>query len=203
MSTSTPMPPPRQVMLPPGYVAEVVTYLEMHAAPPARDLAPRPDLALARVRPGPEGYRRRFREVGAAWLWATRLRLDDAGLAGIVEHADVEIYDLAAQGRFIGILELDFRAPPDCELAFFGVVADAIGSGAGRYLMRAAIARAWSRTPRIGRFFVHTCSNDHPGALAFYIGAGFRPYQRAVEIYPDPRLDGTLATTDAPQIPLL
>ncbi|HRE21127.1 MAG TPA: hypothetical protein PKW21_08860 [Rhabdaerophilum sp.] len=50
---------------------------------------------------------------------------------------------------------------------------------------------------------VHTCSLDHPRALAFYEKAGFRPYKRAVEIFDDPRLDGTLPREVARQIPLI
>ena len=59
--------------------------------------------------------------------------------------------------------------------------------------MNRAIERAWSRAPRIGRFWVHTCTNDHPDALAFYIRSGFVPYARGVECYPDPRLEGLLS----------
>ena len=88
----------------------------------------------------------------------------------------------------VGLLELDFRQDGACELTFFGVVPEAIGIGAGRFLMNRAIERAWGRAPRIGRFWVHTCTNDHPDALAFYIRSGFVPYARGVECYPDPRI---------------
>jgi GNAT superfamily N-acetyltransferase len=105
-------------------------------------------------------------------------------------------------GERAGILELDFASTPgECEIAFFGVTPKAIGSGAGRYLMNEAIARAWSRP--ITRLWVHTCTHDHPSALAFYIRSGFTPYQRMIEIHDDPRVQGHLPETASPHIPLI
>lgn len=193
----------RSATLPRGWVAEVVTYLEMTAPPPLRAEPAAGGMAVERVRPDGDGFRRRFRRVGDPWLWQSRLRLDEAALAAIIGSDDVEIYDLTIGPDTVGLLELDFRKPDACELSFFGVVPEAIGIGAGRFLMNRAIERAWSRTPRVSRFWVHTCTNDHPDALAFYIRSGFVPYARGVECYPDPRLDGTLPREAAPQIPIL
>ena len=39
--------------------------------------------------------------------------------------------------------------------------------------------------------------------LAAYRRAGFSPYKRALERFPDPRLSGILPKTSAPQVPLL
>lgn len=196
-------PPPRHQMLPAGWVAEVVTYLEMRKAPPPRPEPAAGGMALQRIRPDAAGFRDRFRRVGEPWLWASRLRLDDGALMAIVQTDAVELYDLMIGPDTIGLLELDFRQDGACELAFFGVVPEAIGIGAGRFLMNRAIQRAWGRAPRIGRFWVHTCSNDHPDALAFYMRSGFVPYGRGVECYPDPRLEGLLAREAAPHIPII
>ena len=67
--------------------------------------------------------------------------------------------------------------------------------------MNEALARAWARP--ISRFWVHTCSFDHPGALAFYQRSGFRPYQVMVEVHQDPRLTGHLPPEASPQVPLI
>jgi ribosomal protein S18 acetylase RimI-like enzyme len=80
-------------------------------------------------------------------------------------------------------------------------VPEAIGSGLGRFLIGAAIERAFSRP--IQRLWLHTCTLDHPGALAFYMRAGFVPYRRAIEVADDPRLYGALPLTAAPQIPII
>lgn len=202
MTTEHGAEPPRLQMLPAGWVAEVVTYLEMLAPPP-----PRPDtaagLSLKRMSADVAEFRRAFRLVGEPWLWASKLRRSDAELAAVLTSEAVETYTLLAGPDEIGLLQLDFRQPGACELAFFGVVPEAIGIGAGRFLMNRAIERAWSRAPGLDRFWVHTCTNDHPEALAFYVRSGFQPYARGVECYPDPRLEGLLPRAAAPQIPII
>lgn len=198
-----PLPPQRSQMLPTGWIAEVVTYLEMFAPPPPRPEPAAGGMTIQRIQPDAAGFRQRFRRVGEPWLWASRLRHDDTALAAILTAPAVEIYDLMIGPDTIGLLELDFRQEGACELAFFGVVPEAIGIGAGRYLMNRAIERAWSRTPRISRLWVHTCTNDHPEALAFYVRSGFAPYARGIECYPDPRIDGLLPREVAPQIPII
>ena len=196
-------PPPRHLMLPAGWVAEVVTYLEMLAPPAPRTEPAAGGMTIQRIQPGMADYRERFRRVGEPWLWASRLRLDDDALTAILTHPAIEIYDLMIGPDTIGLLELDFRQESACELSFFGVVPEAIGIGAGRFLMNRAIERAWSRVPRIDRFWVHTCTNDHPDALSFYLRSGFVPYARGVECYMDPRIEGLLAREAAPQVPVI
>ena len=99
------------------------------------------------------------------------------------------------------MLELDFRQAGECELAFIGLIPELSGKGHGRWLLAEALARAWREGVR--RVHVHTCSLDHPAALSAYRRAGFTPYKRAVERFPDPRLLGILPRDCAPQIPLL
>ena len=184
--------------LPPGMIAAVVTYLEMHAPPPSRPVT-RQDWSMASLRGDPARYRALFRRVGEPWLWFSRLIMDDAVLRSIIDHPRVQTYAMQENGLDIGLLELDFREPHMCELSFFGLVPEAIGCGWGRILMNEAIRRAWEQP--ISRLWVHTCSLDHPGALQFYIRSGFRPYKRAVEIADDPRLRGHLPLTAAAHMP--
>jgi GNAT superfamily N-acetyltransferase len=99
------------------------------------------------------------------------------------------------------MLELDFREPNECELAFIGLVPELAGKGHGRWLLAEAVRRAWREG--VSRVHVHTCSLDHPAALSAYRRAGFVPHKRAVERFPDPRLSGILPAGCAPQIPLL
>ena len=146
-------------------------------------------------------YRSLYRAVGEDWLWFSRLVMPDAALSAIVKHADVEVYALRDRASAIGLLELDFREAGQCELAFFGLTAGAIGQGAGRFLMDQAIARAWARP--IERFWVHTCTLDHPSAVRFYMRSGFQPYAQMVEVADDPRLSGHLPRHAAPHGPLI
>lgn len=187
--------------LPDGELAAVVTYLEM-VAPPEHEVPPSA-LSLERVEvPQPARYRELFRLVGAPWLWFSRLILDDAHLAEIIQHPKVELHRVVdSNGRDVGMLELDFRQAHECELAFIGLVPELSGQGYGRWLLAEAVRRAWREG--VERVHVHTCSLDHPAALSAYRRAGFAPYKRAIERFPDPRLLGFLPRDCAPQVPLL
>ncbi|MGY8680184.1 GNAT family N-acetyltransferase [Bradyrhizobium sp. UFLA05-153] len=187
--------------VPSGKIAAVVTHLEMTARPPLRD-DPLGAWTLRRVeQPGLDWFRALYARVGEDWLWFSRLCMPDAELAAIVQSPRVEIYALVDDGREEGLLELDFREAGQCELAFFGVTAKLIGTGAGRWLMNRALERAWSQGVR--RVWVHTCTFDHPAALAFYQRSGFRAFCRQIEIADDPRLDGTVPRTAARQVPII
>ncbi|WP_018318813.1 N-acetyltransferase [Bradyrhizobium sp. WSM2793] len=187
--------------VPAGKIAAVVTHLEM-TAPPARRDDPTGVWTLRKVdAPTLPWYRDLFRRVGEDWLWFSRARMTDTELAAIIHAPDIEIYALVAHGRDEGLLELDFREPGQCELVYFGVTAPLIGTGAARFLMNRALERAWSRDVR--RVWVHTCTLDHPSAVAFYQRSGFRPFRRQIEIADDPRLDGTAPRTAAKHVPVI
>jgi GNAT superfamily N-acetyltransferase len=187
--------------LPDEELAAVVTYLEMTR--PQDQLVPPSPLSLKRVEvPQPEHYRELLRLVGSPWLWFSRLIMDDAHLATIIQHPKVELDAvLDESGREVGMLELDFREPHECELSFIGLVLELAGKGHGRWLLAEAVRRAWREG--VDRVHVHTCSLDHPAALAAYRRVGFVPFKRAIETFPDPRLLGILPKDCAPQIPLL
>ena len=187
--------------LPDGELAAVVTYLELRS-PPEHEVPSSPlRLRLVEV-PQPEHYRELFRLIGARWLWFSRLALDDVHLAAIIQHPKVELHSVVDEGGHeVGMLELDFREPHDCELAFIGLIPDLSGQGHGRWLLAEAVRLAWREG--VDRVHVHTCSLDHPAALSAYRRAGFIPYKRAIERFPDPRLLGYLPMDCAPQVPLL
>ena len=192
--------------IPPGKMAAVVTHLEMLKPPPPRRMPQMPQPAGAAVRavtaPDAVWYRDLYGRIGAMdWLWFSRLALHPAALEAIIRDKQVEIHALTVDGRDEGLLELDFRIDGACELAFFGVTPGMIGQGAGRLLMTKAVERAWSRPIR--RFWVHTCTLDHPGALAFYQRTGFKPFRRQIEVFDDPRLTGLVPETAAPHIPII
>ena len=188
--------------VPAGKIAAVVTSLEMFERPPPR--AERDDLALTFERaPHPElaWFRDLYRSVGENWIWFSRLAMPDAALAAIIHDPLVEVYVLTSGGTQAGLLELDFRVADECELSFFGVTQPFIGTGAGRFLMNRAIELAWSRP--IARLWVHTCTFDHPDALAFYVRSGFRPFRLQIELADDPRLMGLAPRTAAPHVPII
>ncbi len=174
--------------VPDDRIAAVVTSLEMKSRP-----APRPEIAgpwqlRHMTRPKPDAYRALYGKIGDEWIWFSRLMMSDAELTEILWHPQVEVYGLEASGELEGLLELDYRIEGEAELAFFGVTAPLVGGGAARWLMNRALEKVWQRP--IKRFWVHTCTLDHPNALAFYVRSGFVPFRRQIEIAPDPRLQG-------------
>jgi GNAT superfamily N-acetyltransferase len=187
--------------LPGDELAAVVTYLEMRERPEIEP--PRSTLDLLRLtNPSAERYRALFRLVGSPWLWFSRLTLDDDKLIAIVHDPQVELFAVQdGNGRDVGMLELDFRESGECELAFVGLIPELSGLGHGKWLLDEAVRRGWR--DGVSRVHVHTCTLDHPAALAAYRRAGFVPFKRALERFPDPRLLGILPRDCAPQIPLI
>lgn len=187
--------------IPAGKIAAIVTHLEMTARPARRDDPPG-SWTLRRIdAPALDRYRDLHRRVGEEWLWSSRLSMTDAELAATIHDPRIEIHALAADGSDEGLLELDFREPGQCELVYFGVTSSLIGTGAARFLMNRAMERAWRGDVR--RVWVHTCTLDHPSAVAFYQRSGFIPFRRQIEVADDPRLDGTVPRTAARHVPII
>jgi GNAT superfamily N-acetyltransferase len=191
------------LIVPKGHLGSIVTSLEMHV-PPAPAGPQKSALKLERW-PAPvdrDRYRALFREIGENWLWQGRLVMNDAQLAATLDAATTELHVPSRRdGVPVGLLELDFTVPGECELAYFGLVPGMTGHGHGNWLMAHAMRLAWR--PGITRVWVHTCDLDHPAALGFYMASGFKPFERAIEIIPDPRLTGLHPREAAPRIPIL
>lgn len=193
--------------IPAGFIASIVTYLEMTERP-----RPKPGPALVPLQLAPlatpdlDRYRALFRAIGAPWLWFSRLMLDDDALRDRLTAPGIALYVAQERGedvaqKDVGLLELDFSVEGEVEISFLGLVPRLTGKGAGAWLMQQALALAWAARPR--RVWLHTCSLDHPRALPFYLQHGFRAYARKVEVAPDPRLNGLLPPEAAPHVPLI
>lgn len=188
--------------LPPGKIAAIATYLELHVPPSGTSAAtPFDGGTLSSLAGDLPRYRSLYARIGEPWLWFSRVRTADAELRAILDHPDVRAMALTGPDGDVGLLELDFRIAGECELAFLGLVPDAVGSGLGRRLVATAIRLAFSRPIR--RLWLHTCTLDHPSALPVYLAAGFRPFRRAVEVADDPRLCGQMPRDAAPRFPPL
>lgn len=188
--------------LAPHKIAALVTFLIHDLGASGREVSLPAGFALERL--GAEDlqpYRDLYRRVGADWLWFSRLRMPDDELREILGSPEVHALALVGPEGAIGLLELDFREVETPELAFFGLVPAAVGGGFGRGLMGEALRR--THAAGFDALHVHTCSLDHPKALAFYARAGFRPVRRALEVFDDPRLDGTLPREAAAWLPLI
>lgn len=185
--------------VPPGKIAAVVTYLEMHAKVDSRP-TPATGLSLRRLGPDAAGdYLAVYRRIGERWMWFSRLAATPAEVAAVLARPQVLAFALQDGGADIGLLELEEQGD-ETEIVYFGLVDAAVGAGAGRWLMNAAIALAFARPIR--RLWLHTCTLDHPNAPAFYRRSGFVPYRLAVEVADDPRMAGLLPQDSFPDIPL-
>lgn len=135
-----------------------------------------PEITIARLHdPDPALYRYCYRTVGAAFHWRDRLDWSEADILRHLADPAVSVY-VARHGHTIaGYYELR-RVEQDAsvEIAYFGLVPDWIGRGLGRHLLSCAVRDAWRLDPR--RVWLHTCTLDHPHALANYVARGFVPY---------------------------
>ena len=189
--------------LPAGKIAAIVTSLEMFAAPARRADPPGVEgFSLEEIgREDVQRYLAVYRLLGERWMWFSRLTKPRAEIEAILADPAVELYAVRFEGRDVGLLELDFRLPGEGELAFFGLDEAVVGKGAGRWLMNRALALAWAKP--IARFWVHTCTLDHPAALAFYQRSGFTVFKRGVEVDDDPRLTGKLRRDSVEHHPVI
>jgi GNAT superfamily N-acetyltransferase len=188
--------------LPAGKIAAIQTFLEMREPPPLRQVTTPAATTLRHVAaPDADWYLALFHKIGDEYLWFSRLVMPRDELETIINDPHEAIYVVEQGGSEEGLLELDFRTPGECEIAYLGLTAKLVGAGIGRWLMNRAIELAWAKP--ISRFWVHTCNLDHPNALEFYRRSGFTPYARKLEIGDDPRLSGLVPRAAAPQIPIL
>lgn len=185
----------------PGYLATMVTVLEMHQRAPERPERAGPWQVRAVSGMDADAYLDLFRRVGQDYLWTSRLEMPRATLEARLAQPLIELLVISQEGRDEGFVELDFREPGVCEISMFGVAAPLVGTGAARSLMNAALKSAWRAG--ISKVWLHTCTLDHPKAVDFYTRSGFTPTRRYVEILPDPRLKGFLPKSAAPQVPLV
>jgi GNAT superfamily N-acetyltransferase len=162
-----------------GFMALVdvkVFYLEMLAHAEQTIPAPRDGLTVVHARRPTIGYYRfLYDSVGRNYHWRSRKRLSDADLAVILNDPLNEVHVLHVEGTPAGFAELDRRIAGEIELTQFGLVPEFIGQGLGRWFLQWTVYKARSFQP--GRFWLHTCTLDHPAALPNYQKAGFTVYK--------------------------
>lgn len=169
--------------LQPGEEIEyVVTYLEMTARPgfPWPPLRSGSQCLLVKAEaPPPWYFLALYDAVGGPHEWTDWHRRDRAELAAFVGDPKVELFTLLHHGWPAGFFMLDARNPGECNLAYFGLVPEALGLGLGRWLLETAVLSGWDR-PGVTRMMVNTNTLDHPAALSLYQKVGFVPVDREV-----------------------
>lgn len=156
----------------------VVTFLEMSAKPSALPPpVPRGKVAIIRAaKPPVHFYRYLYNTIGDAYYWVDRRKLSDESLAAIIQDPKEELYVLYVDGNPAGMAELDMREDGVAQLAYFGLMPEAVGKRLGYFFLYQAIINAWSHP--ITKLLVNTCTLDHPRALPLYQRLGFVAYSR-------------------------
>lgn len=114
-----------------------------------------------------------YREVGRHYHWVDRLSWSDAKWLTYLDRPEQETWLVYRCGTPIGFFEFEHQdAGHSLEIVYFGLLPQFCGQGLGGPMLSAVIDLAWSRGP--SRIWLHTCSDDHPAALANYRARGFR-----------------------------
>ena len=161
-------------------VTVTITHLEMTARPawPRPHVPAGPASALiAAERPPLWYFLSLYERVGADYEWTDQTSAPAAAVAAFLHDPAVALYTFVRAGWPHGFFVLDARGPGVCDLAYFGLVPEAIGRGLGSFLLHTAVHMAWDR-PGVERVTVNTNSLDHPRALPLYQKAGFEPVRR-------------------------
>lgn len=171
-------------------ISTTVTWLEMDARPDHLPAVAVPrGTAFLRAEEIPlRYYRYLYDEVGGPWMWWERRAMPDDELAAEIHAQGVEIFVLYRHGAPAGFVELDRRPAPVVNVAYAGLMPDAIGQGLGLAMMTWAVETAWSSDPE--KVTVNTCTLDHPRALAMYQRVGFHPRRQETIRFADPRATG-------------
>ncbi|MDX2103362.1 MAG: GNAT family N-acetyltransferase [Alphaproteobacteria bacterium] len=165
-----------------------VTFLEM-VGRPSRPPAPRPSVPVMLLRcdtPSVRFYRYLYASVGDPWLWFERRLMPAEDLAQVLADPKVSIHIVYRDGEPIGYFELNRSAAPTVDLAYFGLMPNAVGQGIGPWLLDQAIAQAFDEGASV--MTVNTCTLDSPRALPMYQRAGFVPVRREERTVENPRL---------------
>lgn len=154
-----------------------VYHLEM-LAPTQRSVpVPRDELTVVQTQsPTVPYYRSLYNAVGKDFHWLSRRKMSDEALAAILDDQRNELHVLHVDGAPAGFAELDRRQLNEIELVQFGLMTDFIGQGLGKWFLQWAIDKAWTYQPT--RFWLHTCTLDHPAALPNYLKAGFTLFKQ-------------------------
>jgi len=124
-------------------------------------------------------FRALYDAVGRDYAWTDQHALGPAETEAWIQHPEVSLYTLMGKGWPQGFFMLDGREDGVCDLAYFGLVPEAVGIGLGTWLLKTAILTGWDR-PGTQKLTVNTCTLDHPRALQQYQRLGFAPVRTEV-----------------------
>jgi len=112
------------------------------------------------------------------WSWNDKRLWSDQQWKEYGLSPELRTFAAHHDGSLAGYYELRFDDERGVEIAYFGLLPEFIGRGLGGALLTSAIGDAWRTTSSVSRVWVHTCTLDHPGALANYQARGMVIYKQ-------------------------
>jgi GNAT superfamily N-acetyltransferase len=161
-----------------------ITYLEMRAPDelrPKRSADPNFSVQEATVKQW-EFNRFLYLLVGRDWFWTDKRTWNEDQWRAYAEAERLRTFAAYYQGTVAGYYEMRADDFNGIEIAIFGLAPKFIGRGLGGPLLTSALEEAWRAQP--GRVWLHTCTLDHPSALANYQARGMRIYKTETIDYP-------------------
>lgn len=117
--------------------------------------------------------------VGQPWAWNDKRDWTDAQWRDYAEAARLRTCAAYYDGSPAGYHELFAHEDGSVEIAYSGLLPAFIGRGFGGALLTHALEEAWRPAPT--RVWVHTCTLDHPAALANYQARGMTLYKEETQ----------------------
>jgi GNAT superfamily N-acetyltransferase len=157
-------------------ITVTTTYLEMHSPAELRpkrhaDARFRIDEATTRQW---QFNRFLYFAVGEDWHWYEKRTWSDDRWRNYVESDDLRTFVAYYDGSPAGYYELRRDDRGGVEIVYLGLMPAFVGRGFGGPLVTSAIEEAWRMKPN--RVWLHTCTLDHPTALANYQARGLKIY---------------------------
>lgn len=126
-----------------------------------------------------------YAEVGRDYRWVDRLPWTPEETRAYLADPAVSVWLLTVASQLAGYFELRRDAASSTsstEIAYFGLLGPFLGRGLGAHMLTEAVECAWADGAR--RVWLHTCSFDHPGAIANYQGRGFTVFKTEEYVVP-------------------
>jgi ribosomal protein S18 acetylase RimI-like enzyme len=112
-----------------------------------------------------------YRTVGAAWQWIDRAAWTDGQWRAHLASDEIEMWLAMDDDERAGYFEVRHESRDRSEIITFGLLPTHVGRGLGGHLLCLAVGTVAASGARV--VWLHTCSRDHPNALANYQARGF------------------------------
>lgn len=113
--------------------------------------------------------------IGQTWQWIDKPDWTPEQWQAYAEAERLRTFVAYWDASPAGYYELYAHDDSSVEIAYFGLMPAFCGRGLGGALLTSALENAWDIHPP--RVWVHTCTLDHPVALANYLARGMKVYR--------------------------